>query len=186
MRRVREHIDDPGRIQAVALFVHQCTCVTGQRARVTGYIDNTLRIKKVHTRDHFGSATARRIEEQAIPALSDPAFSAVDLAEIRNTKRDVIESVSPGIIRSPFDKRFFAFDAQYGASLSSQRQGEVTDATKKIEHPVRRSDCQLFHRKVHHALVDIAVYLDEIYWLEFDLNLKFGQRVIERLIDHSG
>ncbi len=65
---VREHIDDAGRFEPVALLVHQRAGIARERTRMAGHVDNALRGEQVHTRHDFIRTAARRIQQQSIPA----------------------------------------------------------------------------------------------------------------------
>ena len=60
MRRVREHIDYTGGLEAIALVVDQRPGIPRQCAGMTGHINDAFRIKNFDATDNLGSATARR------------------------------------------------------------------------------------------------------------------------------
>ena len=94
---MREHIDDTRRFEVITVLSHQNTRIASQGTRVTRDIDNALRIEEMHAFYDLCGATARRIDQQPVPTRFDPGLAAIDLAQIRNAKIDILQPIAARI-----------------------------------------------------------------------------------------
>ncbi len=108
-----EHIDDSRSFELISVFGHQCIQVSGQCSLVTGDVDDPLRIDALDMSDNFRRATSRRIKQQAAPVITEPAFRAIDAAQVGTAKFAVGNAVLARIVCRSQNLLIFAFHAEY-------------------------------------------------------------------------
>ena len=127
MPRLREHVENPGPLQPVAL-PDQLGSIARQSRRVAGHIDQAPGAQSVNLLDHLERAVTRRVEQYRGEAAGGPGGAGQRLRQVGLEKVQITQTVGRGIFPRPRHHGLHAFHRHHFADPLRQLRwalGEV-------------------------------------------------------------
>src|SRR5690349_1528433 len=135
MRSMREHVHDAGGAQRKAVLVYEDARISRQASRVAGDVQHDLRAATRNDRQDFERTGTRRIEQYLV--VGPPRPRSVHhrwLSEIAGHELDVRDAVQLRVAARASDQSRVALDAEDMRAAARQRQREIAEAAKQVEH----------------------------------------------------
>lgn len=127
---MREHVDDAGGLQRIALLLDEGRRIPRQRPGIAGHVNDSPGTGSLDVFRNGRCPAARRVQQYLVPACGKPGFTAIESGEIGAAKLCVPDAVQACVGRGPLDLVCLTVDAENVFCLACERQRKIADSAE--------------------------------------------------------